>query len=154
MPTIEAPLPTPRYVLTESIQERPRCSAAAYFDWNEQPQETSILNKLGPKGWERIQRFKNLHGIGGANSSRPLSPKGLSALYRFVASMNFPQNAKPPSVFLTDLGGIELCWETAEGAPIQVEFTGVGVEVYRGNTDEESFVKFADITSLANSLSA
>jgi hypothetical protein len=54
-----------------------------------------------------------------------------------------------PSVFLTDRGGLELCWEDVHGKSVQVEFTGQGVEFYTAATDEEAVVLFGDLTQLS-----
>jgi len=56
-------------------------------------------------------------------------------------------------VFLTDRGGIELCWEDREGQSVQVEFTGTGAEFYQGATEEEGVVAFDGLPQLAGRLS-
>ncbi|MCL4177209.1 MAG: TIGR04255 family protein [Verrucomicrobia bacterium] len=58
-----------------------------------------------------------------------------------------------PSVFLTDRGGIELCWEDREGKSIQVEFTATGAEFFHSASEEEGVVPFDGLAQLASRLS-
>ena len=66
-----------------------------------------------------------------------LSPKALDAFFRFLEAVDFPPAKTPPSVFLTDRGGIELSWEDADRKSVQAEFTRERVEFYREATGEE-----------------
>ena len=67
---------------------------------------------------------------------------------------NFPAGKTSPSLFLTDRGGIELCWEDRNGKALQVEFTGTGAEFYKAATDEEGVVTFEGLAKLSERLSA
>ena len=68
---------------------------------------------------------------------------------RFVGSVAFPDSRKKPSVFLTDSGGIELCWEDAAGHAVQVEFTRDGAEYFLGASEEEGSIAYSDIGHLS-----
>jgi hypothetical protein len=57
-------------------------------------------------------------------------------------------------VFLTDRGGIELCWEDHSGNAVQVEFTAAGVEYYLAATDQVGAVSFDGLAALSQRLSA
>jgi hypothetical protein len=120
----------------------------------ETAQEEALLNKLGVKGWGRVQYFRNHfdagwgeHGLG-----RVLSPRAFQAFLRFVEVAEFPANGSKPSVFLTDAGGIELCWEDGAGLPVQVEFGTHGAEYFVGSTGEEGLTDYTRLPKLAEAL--
>jgi len=94
------------------------------------------------------------HPTGWGEKGRVLSPKALDAFFRFLEEASFPADKRSPSVFLTDRGGIELCWEDRNGKSVQVEFTGTGVGFYQAATDEEGTVPFDGLTQLSQRLSA
>jgi hypothetical protein len=83
-----------------------------------------------------------------------MSPRALDAFLRFLEETTFPAGKNTPSVFLTDRGGIELCWEDPSGKSVQVEFTGTGAEFYNAATDEEGTVAFDGLAQLSQRLSA
>jgi hypothetical protein len=144
----------PAYNLTEGLRE----SARSFTLYNSEPEGWSrhelLLRKLGPKSWERVLLFRNYFASGWGEDPRVLSPRAFDAFFRFVEGLTFPAGNRQPSVFLTDRGGIELCWEDEGGTTVQVEFTGKGMEYYKGATDEEGFVPFDGLTRLAQRLSA
>jgi len=113
-----------------------------------------LLRKLGPKGWGRVYQFRNYYESGWGEKGRVLSPKALDAFLRFLEEATFPADKTSPSVFLTDRGGIELCWEDPSGKSVQVEFTGTGAEFYKAATDEEGAVALDALTQLPRLLSA
>ena len=78
-----------------------------------------LLRKLGPTGRGRVDDFRNFYSSGWGKHGKVLSPKAVEAFFRFLEIAHFP--AGYPSVFLTDRGGIELCWEEGEGKSAQVE---------------------------------
>ncbi len=144
----------PAYVLVEGLRESASVSTvrrAAPDGW---ASEELLLRKLGPKGWGRVYHFRNYYAAGWGENGRVLSPKALDAFFRFVENANFPAGKSSPSVFLTDRGGIELCWEDQNGKSIQVEFTGTGAEFYQAATDEEGAVTFNDLARLSQHLAA
>ena len=85
---------------------------------DERAREDLLLRKLGPKGWGRVHHFRNYYGSGWGENGRALSPKALDAFFRFVEDAQFPTAG--PSVFLTDRGGIELCWEDRNGKSLSL----------------------------------
>jgi len=101
-----------------------------------------------------VYHFQNYYASGWGEKGHILSPKALDAFYRFVEEATFPADKSSPSVFLTDRGGIELCWEDSNGDAIQVEFTGTGAEFYKAATNEEGVVAFDGLGQLSRRLSA
>jgi len=119
-------------------------------------QEEVFLRKLGIRGWRRVHYFRNHFetGWGEHQQGRSLSPRAFEAFLRFVGSVAFPASSKKPSVFLTDSGGIELCWEDVSGHAVQVEFTRDGAEYFLGATEEEGFIAYSEMGNLSARLSA
>ncbi|CAN5427382.1 hypothetical protein BH20VER3_BH20VER3_03140 [soil metagenome] len=106
------------------------------------------------QGRERLHHFRHYYSAGwGDGSGKPLSPRALEAFYRFMESAKFPGNAKP-SLFLTDEGGIELCWEDAAGKAVQVEFKSTGIEFYVEANRIEDSVPNSEAKELAARLAA
>src|SRR5436190_9943071 len=74
-----------------------------------------LFSKLGHTGWGRLHHFHRYYSAGwGDGSGKPLSPRAMETLSRFLETAEFPHNVRP-SVFLTREGFIELCWEDAAG---------------------------------------
>lgn len=91
--------------------------------------ESIVTKKLGARGWGRVDAFMNHYGPGWGNGNRPLSPRALAALCKFLERHVFP-SAITPSVFLTDDGHLELCWEDSTGKSTQLEFGPEQVKFY------------------------
>lgn len=129
-------------------EQMPECAAP-----DEAQHEELLLQKLGPRGWGRLHHFRHFYsqGWGELGRGRPLSPRALEAFFRFLAALPAPQG-KPPSIFLTDKGNIELCWEDAAGQAVQVEFTPTGAEYFIEATAEEDTVAHAALADLAQRL--
>ena len=144
-------LPT-TYCLVEALREPAAVAGIRRTAPDELAREDLLLRKLGPKGWGRVHHFRSYYGSGWGENGRVLSPKALDAFFRFVEDAQFPTAA--PSVFLTDRGGIELCWEDRNGKSLQVEFTTTGAEYYNAATDEEGVVAFDGLGQLSRRLSA
>jgi hypothetical protein len=143
-------LPT-SYCLADALREPAAVDAVQRIQPDERSREELLLRKLGAKGWGRVHHFRNFYPSGWGEHGRVLSPKALDAFFRFLQVAEFPGGG--PSVFLTDRGGIELCWEDREGKSVQVEFTGSGAEFYREETEEEGEVAFDSLAQLAGRLS-
>ena len=143
-------LPT-TYCLVEALREPAAVAAVRRTAPDELAREDLLLRKLGPKGWGRVHHFRNYYASGWGENGRVLSPKALDAFFRFVEDAQFP--ADGPSVFLTDRGGIELCWDDRNGKSVQVEFTGTGAEFYKAATGEEGAVAFGGLAQLSRRLS-
>ena len=144
----------PAYVLAEGLRESapaPTLRSAEPGGWARQE---LLLRKLGPKGWVRVCLFRNYFASGWSENGHVLSPRAFAAFFRFVEYVTFPPSNRKPSVFLTDKGGIELCWEDPNGNAVQVEFTGAVAEYYRAATDQEGAVAFDELTELSRLLSA
>ena len=117
-------------------------------------QRELLLSKLGAKGWGRLHHFRHYYSTGwGESSGRPLSPRVLETFYRFLELATFPEGPKP-SVFLTDAGCIELCWEDPSGKAVQVEFKPAEIEFYLQNQDFEGSVPGSEVKELARRLAA
>ena len=144
---------SPAYSLVEELRELAAVAAVRRTAPDELAREELLLRKLGPKGWGRVYHFRNYYASGWGENGRVLSPRALDAFFRFVEEANFPAGKSSPSVFLTDRGGIELCWEDGDGKQVQVEFTGTGAEFYKAATEEEGVVAFDGLAQLARRLS-
>jgi hypothetical protein len=113
-----------------------------------------LLSKLGSKGWGRLTIFRRYFSARwGDGSGRPLSPRALETFCRFLESATFPQGSKP-SLFLTDAGCIELCWEDSSGKAVQVEFRSAEIEFYLEKQDLEGSVPDSEAKELARCLGA
>jgi len=116
--------------------------------------EELLLSKLGAKGWGRLHHFRHYYSPGwGVGTGRPLSPRALEAFYRFLEAARFPQGAAP-SVFLTDEGNIELCWEDKEGKAVEVEFRPSEVEFYIEAKELEDSAPATEVRALASRLAS
>lgn len=154
MTTLVAMPPNSTYCLTEDLQEPVQSESVRHPAPGEVEFEDLLLQKLGARGWGRIHHFRSYYGPGwGAKMGKPLSPRAVEAFRRFLQEVAFPLG-KQPSVFLTDRGGLELCWEDANQKSVQMEFLSQGIEFYREATDEEGFFGFDRIPSLAQRLAA
>ena len=121
---------------------------------NEAAREEMLLQKLGSRGWGRIHHFRYYYSPGwGEGTGKVLSPRASEAFYRFLEAVMFPESSTP-SIFLTDNGGLELCWEDTDGHARQVEFTSKGIEYYDEARQREGFVSHRDILSLAQQFSS
>ena len=99
--------------------------------------------------------FRNYYQSGwGEQRGQMLSPKALETFFRFLEAANFPAKKTPPSVFLTDRGGIELSWEDADQKSLQAEFTREHVEFYREATGEEGSASHDEVVELSRRLKA
>jgi hypothetical protein len=144
---------TEAYSLTEALQEPIRSESVTRPAPDEVGFEDLLLQKLGPRGWGRVCHFRQYYGLGwGQGAGKPLSPRAVEAFRRFLQGADFPQG-RPPSIFLTDRGGLELCWEDANGKALQVEFTSNGIEYYREASNQEGSAGFDAILALARTLS-
>ena len=131
------PPPSSAYRLVEDLQEPMTISSVHRVAMNNFAEEQALLTKLGARGWGRIQHFRNHYNQPwGEHQSAPVSARAVDALARFVAGAAFPAGIVP-SVFLTDQGGLELCWEDTLGAARQIEFKPDGIEYYIAATGEE-----------------
>jgi len=144
----------PAYTLVEGLRESAQVSTVRRDAPDGWAREELLLRKLGPKGWGRVYQFQKYYAPGWGEKGNVLSPRALDAFFRFVAEANFPTDKSSPSVFLTDGGGIELCWEDRNGKALQVEFTGTGAEFYKAATEEEGVVTFEELSNLSRRLSA
>lgn len=142
----------PAYSLVADLRETPRVATVRRAAPDEYECEEVLLRKLGAKGWGRVYQFKNYYSSGWGQNGKVLSPKAFNAFFKFVESATFPAG-NTPSVFLTDRGGIELCWEDRDGKPVQVEFMAAGAEFYNAATDEEGVVALDAVTQLSRQLS-
>ena len=142
----------PAYTLVEGLREPVQASSVSRGVPDEWAREELLLRKLGTKGWGRIYQFQKYYASGWGEKGKVLSPKALGAFFRFVEATSFPSGKASPSVFLTDGGGIELCWEDSNGRSLQVEFTGTGSEFYKAATEEEGEVSFDRLAELSRQL--
>jgi hypothetical protein len=134
------PPPSSAYRLVEELREPMALPGIHRVAMDDLDIEQALLTKLGARGWGRIHHFRNHYNQPwGERRGEPLSPRALGLLTRFVAAATFPAGGQP-SVFLTDQGNLELCWEDATGAARQVEFKADGIDYYIEATSEEKSV--------------
>ncbi len=154
MTTLSLPTKSPAYTLEEGLRQPAAASTVRRGAPDEWAREELLLRKLGTKGWGRVYHFRNYYESGWGEGGRVMSPRALDAFFRFLEEATFPAGRSSPSVFLTDRGGIELCWEDPNGKSVQVEFTGTGAEFYKAATDEEGAVALDGLAQLPRLLSA
>lgn len=130
----------PPYSVSESMTSY---STEAYSDRvrTSEPGESNhddlLLEKLGEKGWGRLHYFRNeFSGPWGDGEGRPFSPKSQEAFFNFLRIVG-NLKAENPSLFLTDDGHLEICWEDASGNSIQFEFGPRETEVYLESSETE-----------------
>ena len=153
MNTLALPPRFNSYKLTEAIEERGYLPAV----WRSEPNETGVeellLQKLGPHGWGRMHHFRNFYGPGWGNGQgKPVSPRAFESMVRFLKAVQFPTPSFP-SIFLTDRGGLELCWEDAIGKKVQVEFCAEGAEFYVESTGDEGVLPLTSLDALLRVIS-
>lgn len=141
------------YSLGDALREEPIPSTVHAPAPSEADREELVLVKLGARGWGRLHHFRHYYSQGwGDGTGSPLSPRSLEGFHRFLEQVKFPATSKP-SLFLTDAGHLELCWEDSGGKTIQVEFTPSGANFYVEAKDEEKSAAFSELAPLAVDLS-
>jgi len=116
--------------------------------------EELLLSKLGPRGWGRLHHFRHYYSAGwGSGLGKPLSPRALETFYRFLEAARFPARSVP-SVFLTDDGCIEVCWEDSDGKAVQLEFGPAEIEFYVEAQQLEDSVPASEAKAVARRLTA
>ncbi len=150
-------LPQPRqfaYQLSDNLRDETPVSGVRAAAPSEGEREELLLSKLGPKGWGRLHHFRHYYSAGwGDGSGRPLSPRALETFYRFLESARFPEGSMP-SVFLTDEGCVEVCWEDLDRKAVQVEFRSTEIEFYVEAQQLEDSVPASEAKDLAQRLAA
>src|SRR6267143_4885583 len=128
MTTTTIPQPTrTAYRLSDDLVEYGTPNVRTPFP-DEAEREEIVLAKLGNRGWGRLHHFRHYYSAGwGDRCGKPLSPRALETFYRFLEQAQFPSNCTP-SLFLTDNGTLELCWEDNFGKSVHFEFTPNGIE--------------------------
>jgi hypothetical protein len=141
------------YELAEALREQSVSLAVRPAAPNEADREEMVLKKLGPRGWGRLHHFRYFYGSGwGEGAGKPLSPRALEGFYRFVEHARFPTGVTP-SLFFTDAGHLELCWEGPDEAAIQVEFTPEGAQFYQEATGREGSFSYSELSDLLREVS-
>ena len=148
-------LPLPRqfvYQLSDNLREETPLHGVRRTEPNEGEREELLLSKLGPRGWGRLHHFRHYYSAGwGGGSGKPLSPRALETFYRFLESATFPSGSVP-SVFLTDEGCIEVCWEDSTRKAVQVEFRPADIEFYVEAQQIDDSVPASEAKELAKRL--
>lgn len=141
---------TPAYHTDPSLLEPAETPEFRPAPLDEFDREELLIRKLGPRGWARLTLFRHHYPAGGGTGGQALSPRTLERFFQFLKMAQFRHSQ--PSVFLTDRGGIELCWEDRAGRSLQLEFTETGIEFYHEATAREGFVAFDQAEELSRSL--
>lgn len=114
-------------------------------------EEDLLIQKVGARGWVRMLQFTQFYGPGwGEGHNKQLSPKGRAAFLQFLQLVELREGADP-SVFLTDLGELEMSWDDRTGKPIQLVFGPKGVLVYVESQDREELMPYTRLGELASS---
>lgn len=141
--------PHASYTLVEGLRELTAPLAVRRQAVNDSEWEELALSKLGARGWGRLIHFRQFYQQGWGNQQgQSLSPRAFEAFVRFLAEANFPVDGEKPSVFLTDRGGLEVCWESAAGKAVQMEFTRTVVEFFDEETGAEGQVPLTALSDL------
>ena len=142
------------YQLTNDLRGEAIPAAFRTAAPSEAEREEMVLKKLGLKCWGRLHHFRNYYSQGwGEGVGKPLSPRALEAFYRFLKAAKF-STGRRPSLFLTDNGNLELCWEDDRGKAVQVEFTPAGVEFFIETENREGVLPHSGLIELARLLAA
>ncbi|MBE7537682.1 MAG: hypothetical protein HS122_04660 [Opitutaceae bacterium] len=140
--------------LVDELNEPTALLAVRRQRMNDAPWEDVAISRLGNHGWGRLLHFRQYYRRGwGNHRTQPLSPRAFEATIQFLSDGMPPSNDKKPSVFLTDRGGLELCWETSSGKAVQVEFTRDRVEYFNEATGAEGELPLSDFKQLKQILS-
>jgi len=140
------------YRLSEDLADEFGSQAVAWPEPGESGRDERMIAKLGVRGWGRLHHFRHFYPPGwGEGGGKPLSPRAVDALDRFLVTAAWPDGVTP-SLFLTDRGGVELAWEDRDGSPVQVEFYSNGVELYRESTGLEETVALAQAAEICEAL--
>lgn len=154
MTTCLPPPSASAYRLVDDLREPMSISSVHRIAVDDLAVEQSLLAKLGARGWGRIHHFRNHYNQSwGGRHVAPVSPRALDSLGRFVAAINFPAD-KLPSVFLTDTGGLELCWDDVSGNARQIEFKSDGLDYYLAATNEEGSLGLDALPQLVSKFAA
>jgi len=142
------------YQFSDNLRDETPVFVVRHAAPSEGEREELLLSKLGTKGWGRLHHFRYYYLAGwGDGSGKPLSPRGLETFYRFLETARFPAGSKP-SVFLTDEGNLELCWEDHDGKAVEVEFRPTDIEFYVEAQELENTVPASEAKALASRLAA
>lgn len=116
-------------------------AVAEYTEPGEFIRDQLLLEKLGERVWGRFHYFRQVFSgpWGRSGEGRPLSPRAVEAFFSFLEDVAIPADRKP-SLFLTDDGHLELCWEDAEGKAVQLEFGPNETEIYFESDETEQMV--------------
>lgn len=129
---------------TEANQSRIRIS-----DPGESEHDSLLLAKLGEKGWGRIQYFKQVFSAPWGNGEgRPLSPRSLASFFDFLSAVQIPEG-KTPSIFLTNSGHLELCWEDSGNKAVQLEFGPQETDIYIERNEQEFSIPNGELKEFA-----
>lgn len=91
---------------------------------------------LGERGVSRFQEFKRYRKGWDFDHGEELSKSSTAVLDMFLNEIKGFGESNP-SIFMTQMGNLELSWEDETGAPVEVEFFADKVEFYLGASDEE-----------------
>ncbi|MEQ1850485.1 MAG: hypothetical protein ABMA01_02725 [Chthoniobacteraceae bacterium] len=153
MPLLHHAYSQSAYRLADDLRPTPEAGRVMCAEPGEADREELMLRKLGPRGWGRLYHFRHFYGPGwGEGRGRALSPRAIEAFYSFLDQVQLPAGARP-SIFLTDDGGLELCWEDANGKSVQAAFLPSHLEIYRAADEFERELPLGDARAAAELIS-
>jgi hypothetical protein len=107
-----------------------------------------VYNKIDSVAWQRLNDFRQWPAGWNQGSGEAVAWGTLRNLELFLSSARF-RTSKPPSLFLTDAGHLELLWEGRNGSAINVALTPAGATYFFEMTGEEGEVPQSEIANLA-----
>ncbi|MEX2382023.1 MAG: hypothetical protein WD490_06545 [Opitutales bacterium] len=127
-------------------------AVVTYTEPGEADRDELLLKKLGVRAWGRFHYFREVFsGPWGDGKGKPLSPRAVESFFSFIEKIEFRDGVQP-SLFLTDDGHLELCWEDSRGGAIQLEFGPLETEVFVEREEKEDRVPNGALQELAASL--
>jgi hypothetical protein len=108
-----------------------------------------VYAKLGETAWQRFANFSQWPDGWSGPHSRAVSWITYRNFEKFLSQARFA-TSRPPSLFLTDAGHIELAWEAHDGSTIHITFTQDGADYFIESSAEESSVAENELEALAS----
>ena len=110
-------------------------------------QTTAVMGKIGGRGLDRLESFKKYPAGWNFGKGDALSPSVLQLFYDLLTNESFQPHASP-SIFLTDDGYLELCWEDKKEKKVQIEIKRRSICYYFESTEKEGEIRADDLDLL------
>jgi len=107
-----------------------------------------VYAKMGDQCLRRLVDFRSWPDGWSNGEGNAVAQPTLRNLQQFVQEAHWV-TARPPSLFLTKSGGLEILVRTSLGRRLQVVLVPDGIEYFFEPTQEEGFAEATDINSVA-----